>query len=255
MSPKIKVKPTPAQARILRALDENLGLFISYRSWSSSAFWTGSNQYEITGSLGRPNRSTAKVLIREGWIEPIAEDDHLHRLSDLGAAVVADLAGDDFVSAGPEFRASEILRILRKSVFPEPYWIFATELALEAWGARRVDAFALRVATGGHVGERGISVDRYLTSWSLEVKVSRSDFLSEIADPRKRDPAMAIAHRFAFVTPAGLIKPEEIPDGLGLLEVNSERRVELRVRPSLMSPEQPDWRLVASIARAMMRGA
>ena len=255
MSPKIKIKPTPAQARILRALDENLGLFIGYRSWSSSAWWTGSNQYNVARDLGQPTKSTVKVLVREGWIEEVTEGDLYWRLSDLGTAVIADLAGDDFVSPGPEFRASEILRILMKSVFPEPYWIFATELALEAWGARRVDAFALRVATGGHVGERGISIDRYLTSWALEVKVSRSDFLSEVADPRKRDPAMAIAHRFAFVTPAGLVKPEEIPEGLGLLEVNSERRVEVRVRPSLMSPEQPDWRLVASIARAMMRGA
>lgn len=263
MSPKIKMKPTPAQARVLRALDENLGLFINWPGKKGKAYWTGMGAREIKSGLGNPAPSTMKRLESEDWIEEQDPDvlgslyrERLWRLSTAGSGALALLQGDDFVSPAPEFRASEIIRILRTRVFPEPYWLFVTELSVQPGSPRRLDGFALRVAPSVSMGpgyQAGIAPHTALTSWALEVKVSRSDFLAELAHPRKRDPAMAIAHRFAFVTPAGLVKPEEIPDGLGLLEVNSERRVELRVRPSLMSPEQPDWYLVASIARAMMR--
>lgn len=265
MSPKIKVKPTPAQARILRALDENLGLFISWSGKGGKAYWTGMGAREMQAQIGSPTSKTMSRLESEDWIEEQDPDafgslyqPRLWRLSTAGFGALALLQDDDFVSPAPEFRAFEILQILRTDVFPKPYWLFVTELTMQSWGPRRLDGFALRVAPSVSAGpgyQAGIAPHTALTSWALEVKVSRSDFLSELAHPPKREPAMAIAHRFAFVTPAGLVKPGEIPEGLGLLEVNSKRRVELRVRPSLAVPDPPDWRLVASIARAMMRGA
>jgi hypothetical protein len=264
MSPKIKVKPTPAQARILRALDENLGLFIRWSGKGGKAYWTGMGAREVRAQIGNPTSKTMGRLESEDWIEEQDPDvlgslyrERLWRLSTAGFGALALLQNDDFMSPAPEFRASEIIRILRTQVFPEPYWLFVTELSVQHWSPRRLDGFALRVAPSVSAGpgyQAGIAPHTALTSWALEVKVSRSDFLAELAHPRKRDPALAIAHRFAFVTPAGLVKREEIPEGLGLIEVNSGRRAELRVRPSLMVPDPPDWRLVASLARAMMRG-
>ena len=269
MGPKIKVKPTPAQARILRALSDNLGLFIHWNGKGRSAFWSGMNEREIRGALGNPATSTMKKLEYEGWVEEQDPDSDSDKdpyypidrsrywgISNYGSAALRLLQDDDFVSLGPVMTSGDILHILRHDVFPSPYWLFVSEMSLQYWSPRRIDGFALRVAPSVRMGpgySPGIAFHTARNSWALEVKVSRSDFLAELAHPRKRDPAMAIAHRFAFVTPAGLVKPEEIPEGLGLLEVNSERRVEVRVRPSLMVPDPPDWRLVASLARAMMR--
>lgn len=42
-----------------------------------------------------------------------------------------------------------------------------------------------------------------------EVKVSRSDYRSELLDPTKRQAAVAMCTRFYFAVPAGLLTPEE----------------------------------------------
>lgn len=51
---------------------------------------------------------------------------------------------------------------------------------------------------------------------ALEIKVSRADFLSETDE--KRGPWRRFADKFAYVAPAGMIKPEELPAGCGLIE-------------------------------------
>lgn len=51
---------------------------------------------------------------------------------------------------------------------------------------------------------------------ALEIKVSRSDFLSETDE--KRAPWRRFADKFAYVAPEGLIKPSELPEGCGLME-------------------------------------
>jgi hypothetical protein len=49
---------------------------------------------------------------------------------------------------------------------------------------------------------------------AVEVKVSRADYRRETDD--KRRMWRAITHRFVYAVPAGLIAPEEVPDGIGL---------------------------------------
>ena len=53
---------------------------------------------------------------------------------------------------------------------------------------------------------------------AVEVKVSRADFFRDTAE--KRGPWQALAHRFAYAVPEGLITPEEVPEGCWLLEVS-----------------------------------
>lgn len=55
---------------------------------------------------------------------------------------------------------------------------------------------------------------------AYEVKVCRSDFLREIADPSKRAAAELLSHAFYFATPAGLVATSEVPTGCGLVEVH-----------------------------------
>lgn len=54
---------------------------------------------------------------------------------------------------------------------------------------------------------------------AYEVKVSRADFSKELQNPTKRQPAETLANECWFVTPAGMVKPDEVPEGWGLLEV------------------------------------
>ncbi len=50
-----------------------------------------------------------------------------------------------------------------------------------------------------------------------EVKVSRADFLADVARPEKRRAYLHIAGSMTYVAIDGLIDPEEVPEGCGLL--------------------------------------
>ena len=254
---KIKSKPTPAQARILRALDENLGLFVGFAR--SKGWWSGNNQSNIRRELGNPRASTMRRMKLEEWIEPVDADTKFwswhYTISEDGRQAISGFSYDDFIPPAPKMTSREVLEILEKDVFPAPWWMFVRELGLGDWRfRRRVDAFALRVAVGViPEGVKGIGGNRLFTSWALEIKVTHEDFLRELSDPRKRIPAMDISHRFAFVAPAGIIQKDEIPEGCGLIEIDGSGKVFIKVHAAYAPPKQPDWRLVASIARAMMK--
>lgn len=56
---------------------------------------------------------------------------------------------------------------------------------------------------------------------AFEVKVSRSDFMREIADPSKRVFAETVANECFFAVPAGLVRVDEVPEDWGLMEYTS----------------------------------
>jgi hypothetical protein len=89
-------------------------------------------------------------------------------------------------------------------------WVFFEE----AW---RIDAYAIRCYSSdpGHLRR------------AFEVKVSRGDFLSEMKKPSKRQYALDVSHEFYFVTPAGLVRKEEIPAECGLIFVNDDGSTKL----------------------------
>ena len=77
---------------------------------------------------------------------------------------------------------------------------------------RRIDVLCIRPARRLGIGP-----------WELlaiEVKVSRGDFRSDIRNPAKQAPWRELAHRHAYAAPDGLIVPDEVPDGHGLLTVS-----------------------------------
>lgn len=93
-------------------------------------------------------------------------------------------------------------------------WAFFKELAIGTGFGRgvpqRLDAWAMHLWPSHHY-----------TRWTFEVKISRGDFLRELAQPLKRRPGLLYSNLFYFVTPAGLVKPAEIPAECGLIEVGS----------------------------------
>lgn len=56
---------------------------------------------------------------------------------------------------------------------------------------------------------------------AFEVKVSRSDFVNELENPTKREPAEALANECFFVTPLNLLHADEVPEGWGLMELTA----------------------------------
>lgn len=66
------------------------------------------------------------------------------------------------------------------------------------------------------------------TSYMIECKVSRGDFLADQSKRHRKHPESGIGAYRYYLAPAGLIKVEELPDRWGLLEVDSRGRVNLR---------------------------
>jgi hypothetical protein len=53
----------------------------------------------------------------------------------------------------------------------------------------------------------------------VECKISRSDFLADAAKPWRANPACAMGCERYYLAPLAMIKPDELHDGWGLLEV------------------------------------
>jgi len=100
-------------------------------------------------------------------------------------------------------------------------WLFFRELRVGTGrrngNLQRLDAFALNSLP--YTGMKRVC---------YEVKVSRGDFLAELKHPLKRRIGMRYSNEFYFVTPGGLVKPEEIPPECGLIEAGRATPAEWR---------------------------
>jgi len=74
----------------------------------------------------------------------------------------------------------------------------------------------------------------------VECKVSRSDFLADKRKYFRRKPDMGVGDLRYMMTPVGLIKTDELPDGWGLVEVNEKGkpRVKHRHGPTYIESNQ-----------------
>lgn len=119
-----------------------------------------------------------------------------------------------------------------------PGGIFLTEVTLGRAGGSRADAL--------YVGFTSTS-GRLLVGH--ELKVTRSDWLRELAQPGKADPWADECHAFYVVAAPDVAKPEELPDGWGLMVPGATTRTRLDVVVKARShPErQPSWQAVRSL--------
>lgn len=118
-------------------------------------------------------------------------------------------------------------------------WIFLRELRVgtgfENSAAQRLDAFALNCFA--HTAMKRVC---------YEVKTSRADFLCEMKQPLKRRIGLRYSNEFYFVTPASLLRVEEIPVECGLIEVgafSSEARLATTVESKTVVHFDPDHRI------------
>ena len=76
-----------------------------------------------------------------------------------------------------------------------------------AWAAVRPDVYSCKPTPRASASASAI----------YEVKVSRADYLADIAKPHKRQAYAELAEAVYYCCPAGLIEKTEAPDGFGLI--------------------------------------
>ncbi|MFX3631873.1 MAG: hypothetical protein ACE3L7_07310 [Candidatus Pristimantibacillus sp.] len=124
----------------------------------------------------------------------------------------------------------------------------------------------LRAGTGYKNIRKGMNPEQRFDAWAInlypskghmtiayEVKVSRSDFLHEIANPTKREQALQHSNEFYFAVPAGLVRPDEIPEECGLLYVNEDLTTKVIKKAPYRDEVLLTWGLLASIARRAVK--
>lgn len=124
-----------------------------------------------------------------------------------------------------------------------PGAVVLTEVPSPDTGARRIDALAIGLtrARGGLDG--------------FEVKVSRSDWLHELDQPRKADAWFDHTHRWWVLAPSTeIVRPEELPEGWGLMVPNprSSQRLKTVVRADTRTPRL-DWPVLCEITKKVDR--
>jgi hypothetical protein len=167
-----------------------------------------------------------------------------------------------------QLTSKDLLVALRKRYADNRHWIYGEEVRLgtgydhaarhtferDAEGRwhkklnrttveQRIDAFVM--SCFGGESYRKIA---------FEIKISRSDFLREIADPVKRAGALAVSNKFYFLTPPKLVKASEIPDECGLMEVRDGDLRVVKPAPDRKCAE-PTWSFIASFIRNCANGA
>lgn len=136
--------------------------------------------------------------------------------------------------------STRLLNLVQASRHPAPDWAFFRELS-DATGARKertLDAWAMH--TWPSKGYRTVA---------YEAKVSRSDFARELADPTKRAAAEEVAGECWFITPAGLLRADEVPEGWGLVEGREDGTLVTRKHPLQRPPPALSIAFMASVAR------
>ena len=72
----------------------------------------------------------------------------------------------------------------------------------------------------------------------IECKVSRADFLADASKPWRTNPEIALGCERYFAAPRGMLRPEEMPGGWGLLEAQGrEIKVVKKSKRKLRQPE------------------
>lgn len=112
--------------------------------------------------------------------------------------------------------------------------IWCTELAFSG-GKRRADFWKLEPHLSK--GYRAVA---------YEIKVSRADFKRD--SHAKQREARTFSDQFFYATPPGLLKPGEVPDWAGLVEVHGGA-IKVIVPAVVRDKDAPSWELVISLIR------
>lgn len=82
----------------------------------------------------------------------------------------------------------------------------------------------------------------------VEIKVTRSDFLSEMKKPLKSQPVFQYCDRWWLACPKGMVSPDELPPTWGLLELCGDV-LRQKVKAPKLSPESMPRTFIAGLLR------
>jgi hypothetical protein len=89
---------------------------------------------------------------------------------------------------------------------------------------------------------------------AYELKVSRSDWLRELEDPAKAEAWWRFCHQFYIVAPPGVVDPEELPEGWGLMVPPTGRsrtkKFRVVVKAEVRQPQVTPALVAAIVSRA-----
>lgn len=83
----------------------------------------------------------------------------------------------------------------------------------------------------------------------FEIKVSRSDFLSEMKQPEKSAPVFEYCNHWWLACPKGMVKPDEVPATWGLLELQEDGCLRVKKAAPVLEPRP----LTTAFFAAMIR--
>jgi len=138
-----------------------------------------------------------------------------------------------------KWSAGDIYALLERA-FPAPAYALLNQVRNGTGYDRRVTRYADALAISCWPS-RGL----YLAG--IEIKVSRGDWLKELALPDKSAEIQQYCKYWYLAVPTGLVLPGEVPETWGLIECGKTCRT-TKAAPKLQ-PVAPDMPLVASIMR------
>ena len=234
----VSEKPTPAQANMLKLMSDKNFIVTTSSNWRG-VIASVIGHYKGKIGITRLNLTTFRSLIDHKWVETNMQR---YAITSLGEAALLRLQPENFIVQKPEHTAIDLLAILQ-NYYPSDRWVFFRELrAGSGYGKsaeQRIDAWAMNCwPSSGFL------------RISFEVKIYRSDFLKELADPTKRQFAMSVSNEFYFVALPGIVNLSEVPEDCGLIEV-SEEKIKVRKVAPFRDTDGLSWRFFASLARRL----
>jgi hypothetical protein len=134
---------------------------------------------------------------------------------------------------------SQAIREALRTKYAAPEWALLEEVRHRATGGERsADAIACNLWESNAYKIIG-----------FEIKSSRADWLRELKDPSKADVIAAFCDEWFIVTPPGLVKPDELPQAWGLMELKGNGLHTVRKAPRLEDRRTLTRGFVASMVR------
>lgn len=135
--------------------------------------------------------------------------------------------------------AKDMEKYLSDRYYDSRQWVFLTQVRSSTGGANRIaDAMAFNM-----YGSTGYEIIGF------EIKVSRSDFLSELKDMSKSDEIMSYCDKwYLVVSDEKIVQEGELPKNWGLLIIKNGKLVQ-KVRATIQKTAPMPLSFIASILR------
>lgn len=145
---------------------------------------------------------------------------------------------DDYQITPPKPKAADLRAALTLRYPAQSHALMFEVAPATGGGTRYADAVAVGLwRSHGHQVE------------GFEIKVARSDWLHELKQPGKSEPVMRYCHRWWLVCTPGVAKPDELPPGWGMMELQPSGTLKARVRAGKLDPVPVDLPFFASLVR------